>query len=184
MTRLIFIILLITSLNVYAEPKLRPDTWGHSIVGTSLENFYKIDDAVYRSAQPGSEHMEDFQSLGITDILNLRYYHSDADDMKESDFTLHRVKMSAGNVTETHIIDALTIIKNRKGPILVHCWHGSDRTGTVIAAYRIIFNHWTKSQALDEMTNGGYGYHAWAYPNLVDLINNLDVNKIRQALFD
>ena len=71
---------------------------------------------------------------------------------------------------------------NKKGPILIHCWHGSGRTGVTIAAYRIIFNSWSKSQVLDEMTNGGYGYHSKIYPELIRLVEGLDVKKIEAAL--
>ncbi|MEN8190310.1 MAG: hypothetical protein ABFS19_10720 [Thermodesulfobacteriota bacterium] len=67
------------------------------------------------------------------------------------------------------------MISSRKGSILVHCWYGSDRTGVTIAAYRIIFNNWSKSEALDEMINGGYGYHEKIFPGLVQLVENLDV---------
>ncbi len=183
MTKLILAILLITTLSVNAEPRLRPDAWGRPIIGTNLENFYTVDKAIYRSEQPEKNNVKDLQSLGIKEILNLRQFHSDNDEMDGADFTLSRVRMNAGNVTENQIIDALKMIKNRKGPMLVHCWHGSDRTSVVIAAYRIIFNDWTKPQALDEMINGGYGYHSKIYPNLVDLINKLDVKKIRETLF-
>ena len=49
--------------------------------------------------------------------------------------------MNAGKVSQEQLIDALRIIKNRKGPVLLHCWHGSDRTGATVAAYRIVFNN-------------------------------------------
>ena len=120
--------------------------------------------------------------LGIKEVLNLRDWHSDKDDISDKNFLLHRIKINTGNITEEQVIEALQIIKNRKGPILIHCWHGSDRTGVIIASYRIIFNNWSKSQALDEMTNGGYGYHATIYPELVTLVENLDINKIKHAL--
>lgn len=90
--------------------------------------------------------------------------------------------MNAGEVTENQLIQALRIIKNRKGPILIHCWHGSDRTGVTVAAYRIIFNNWTKEQAVDEMVNGGTGYHSTFYPNLVVLLKNLNIEKIKKEL--
>lgn len=167
---------------VQAEPRLRPTTWAAPVIGTELKNLYQVDKEVYRSSQPEDEDTKDLKSLGVREVLNLREYHSDNDDLPKKDFTLHRIQMEAGSVTEQQLIDALNIIKNRKGPILIHCWHGSDRTGATVAAYRLVFNNWTKQQALDEMTNGGYGYHATVYPNLVELINNLDVVKMKKAL--
>ena len=43
--------------------------------------------------------------------------------------------------------------------ILIHCYHGSDRTGASIAMYRIIFENWSTEDALNEMKYGGYGFH-------------------------
>jgi protein-tyrosine phosphatase len=66
-------------------------------------------------------------------------------------------------------VEALRIIRVAAKPLVIHCWHGSDRTGIVCAAYRIVFQDWTPAAALDEMVNGGYGYHAM-FANLPELI--------------
>ena len=63
-------------------------------------------------------------------------------------------------------------------PVLVHCWHGSDRTGTMVAVYRIVIEGWTKAQATDEMINGGFGFHP-LWQNLIRYIEALDVDAIR-----
>ena len=95
---------------------------------------------------------------------------------------LHHIKINAGSITENHLIKALKIIKNRKGPIVFHCWHGSDRTGAVAAAYRIIFNNWSKIDAIDELENGDYGYHEKFYGNIKKLIKNLNVEQVKSRL--
>jgi len=178
----VFILLLFTAQSTTAEPRIRPDNWGRPIIGTHLSNLYQVDQGIFRSEQPDEEDINDLQLLGITQILNLREYHEDGGEVGKTRFTLNRVPMDTGKVTQEQLVQALRIIQHRKGPILVHCWHGSDRTGTTIAAYRIIFNGWNKQQALDEMIHGGYGYHARFYPNLVDLVKNLDVQKMRGEL--
>lgn len=182
MNKYCLLFLLIIPAICYGNPRLRPDTWGKPIIGTHLQNLYKVDKGVYRSAQPKTEDINNLKLLDIKEVLNLREFHSDKDDITDTNFKLHRIKINAGNITEEQIITALQIIKNRKGPILIHCWHGSDRTGVTIAAYRILFNNWSKSQALDEMSNGDYGYHAKIYPGLIDLVENLDIDTIRKAL--
>ena len=181
MTKHLLIFLLFIPSLVYAEPRLRPETWSQPIIGTRLKNIYLVDKGIYRSEQPESEDLGTIKSLGIKEILNLREFHSD-DDIADERLVLHRIKMRTGNITEQQIIESLRIIKNRQGPILIHCWHGSDRTGVIIAAYRVMFNHWSKSDALDEMVNGGYGYHAAFYPELTGLVENMDVEKIKRAL--
>jgi len=174
--------LLLVCVAAQAEPRLRPGTWATPVIGTDLGNFYRIDEGVYRSEQPESESAESLQVLGIGEILNLRQFHSDDDELEDAGFRLNSVAMNAGEVTEAQIIEALRIIKDKEAPVLIHCWHGSDRTGVTVAAYRIVFNGWTKAQALDEMVNGGYGYHSTIYPNLVALVKALDVKRIREAL--
>jgi tyrosine-protein phosphatase SIW14 len=177
---LVFISLQGCSQNIIA-PRVRPAQWATPVIGSHLENFYQVDKDVYRSEQPEDEDFAALKTMGIKEILNLRDYHTD-DAAAEQKLTVHAVPMDAGNVTEAQLLAALTAIKNRKAPLLIHCWHGSDRTGVTVAAYRLVFQNWSKEQALDEMTNGGYGYHGGFFPNLVELIQNLDVAKMRQQL--
>lgn len=181
--KLIIVLLFLTiTACAEAEPRLRPDDWAIPIIATSLENMYQVDTGVYRSEQPDDEEFMALSKFGIKEVLNLREYHSDDDEAEKTNLRLHRIKIDTGSASEQQMIQALTIIKNRKGPILVHCWHGSDRTGAVIASYRVIFNNWSKEKAIDEMRNGGFGYHAIIYPNIVNLIKNLNVKKIKAKL--
>ncbi len=182
MKKCIVVFILFLAVTCNAEPRIRPESWAKPIIETGLENFYVVDEGVYRSEQPHRKDIDDIEALGIEEILSLREFHGDGDDLGENRLALHRVKMNAGHITEEQIIKALRIIVKRKGPILIHCWHGSDRTGTVVAAYRIAVNHWSKDQALDEMIHGGYGYHRKIYPGLVDFVKSLDISRIQQSL--
>jgi tyrosine-protein phosphatase SIW14 len=164
------------------EPRLRPAEWGIPVINGTIENWYKIDDKVYRSAQPDSRGMKDAEHFGILNVLNLRDYHSDDGEVKGTGLKIFRVKMEAGDIQDDQIIAALRIIKYAEGPILVHCWHGSDRTGAVIAMYRIVFLSWGKEAAIDEMVNGGYGFHGM-YDNIIMYIQRCDVEKIRRQAY-
>jgi len=178
----LIVVLLLCNAVAIAEPRLRPADWSTLVIGTSLDNLYQVDKGVFRSEQPNTRGFIELEHFGVKEVLNLRDYHSDDDEASKTKLKLHRLKLEAGSITEEQITKALIVIKNRKGPILIHCWHGSDRTGGVLASYRVIFNNWSKQKAIDEMRNGGFGYHATLYPNVVSLINNLNVKKIKSKL--
>ncbi|OZG75030.1 protein tyrosine phosphatase [Hahella sp. CCB-MM4] len=178
---LLLIWLMICS-GVSAEPRLRPSDWAAPIIGSQLQNLYKVSDKLYRSEQPDEDEFKDISTLGIGEVLNLREYHSDDDEAEGVDLKLHQIKINAGDISEDQVIASLQIIQNSQSPILVHCWHGSDRTGAIVASYRVVFEGWPKDKAIDELVNGGYGYHESIYPNVVDLIKQLNVEKIRKDL--
>jgi protein tyrosine/serine phosphatase len=66
-------------------------------------------------------------------------------------------------------------------PVLVHCHHGSDRTGGLCAAYRIIVQDWTKKDAIQELTGGGFGFHTLWF-NIPRWVENLDVDAVRKEI--
>ena len=66
-------------------------------------------------------------------------------------------------------------------PVLVHCQHGADRTGSMIAVYRVIVQGWSKDDAIREMKEGGYGFHR-IWGNLPEWIENLDIDGVRREV--
>jgi protein tyrosine phosphatase (PTP) superfamily phosphohydrolase (DUF442 family) len=176
------LIVLATSVGATAAPEARPVEWADPITGLDLRNLYKVSDKVYRSKQPGSRAFHELKDLGVTSVLNLRRYHTDDGETKGLGLSLYRVKMRPSNVGADQIFRALEIIKNSEGPILVHCWNGSDRTGVVIAAYRMVFEGWSKADAIDEFVNGGFGHNRLLYSNLVRSLKSLDVSELRERL--
>ncbi len=182
MAKLLIVFFIVFASIANAEPRLRPADWATPVIGISLNNMYKVDDGLFRSEQPGENVFDELALMGISEVLNLREYHSDEDEAADRPMQLHRIKIDTGSINEEQLITALAFIQQRQGPLLVHCWHGSDRTGAVIAAYRVVINGWSKERAIDELVNGGYGYHASIYPNIVETIQRLDVERVKAAL--
>ncbi len=181
MKKIILLTILISAFAQAEIPRVRPAKWAQPIIAADLENWHQIDGKVFRSSQPDTDDMPLLQQLNITDVLNLRSIHTDDDEAKGTSLKLHHIRTSAGDISQDEIIQALKIITTAKGKILVHCWHGSDRTGAVIASYRIVVQDWYKAEAIDEMINGGYGFHA-IFDNIVPTIKGLEVDKIREDL--
>jgi len=63
----------------------------------------------------------------------------------------------------------------------VHCWHGSDRTGTLVAAYRTVFQGWEVEETVDEMMFGGFGHHSM-FDNLPKLQRETDRVAVKRAV--
>ena len=95
---------------------------------------------------------------------------------------LHHLRTRATLLGLDDLIEAMRIIRDKKGPLLFHCWHGSDRTGAVAAMYRMVFQGIPKQQALDEMVEGIFGFHM-IFDNLIDTIQEANITQIRKQLF-
>jgi len=174
-----FVALWVSTLS--AEPQSRPKNWAQPISCAAIKKFYRIDEKVYRSAQPDREGFEALRKQGIRNILNLRDHHSDDSKARGMGLNLYRVEMGARKIKTEDVVAALRIIKKSEGPVVVHCWHGSDRTGAVIAMYRVVFQNWPKEAALEELMNGGYGYHS-IYKNIPEFIRAVDIDDIRMRV--
>lgn len=74
------------------------------------------------------------------------------------------------------------MIASAPKPVLVHCWHGSDRTGIVVAAYRIVFQKWSMEDAEKEFCDERFGYHEFWYENLLKLLRETDWGAMRARL--
>ncbi len=64
---------------------------------------------------------------------------------------------------------------------LIHCQHGADRTGLMSAMYRMLEQNWTAQEALDELVDGGYGFHS-VWKNIKRYVLSADVARLRAAL--
>ncbi len=174
-------ILLISSPCISAEPRLRPQSWAAPVISENLENWHKVDSLVYRSEQPDAQAMTEVEKFGIHRILNLREFHDDKDETKDTNLQIFHVPFNAAKIKDIDVINSLKIIKSSDKPILVHCWHGSDRTGVIVAMYRIVEQGWTKEAAIDELKNGGYGYHS-IYGNIIKYLENVEIEEIMRQL--
>lgn len=163
-------------------PRARPAHWAAPMINLTLENCYRVSDELYRCEQPGKKDIADLKALGVRSILNLRRWNTDPKVLEDAGFKLLLQRMEADDLTLDDLVAALRLMRDAPKPIMLHCWHGSDRTGSVVAAYRIVFQDWTPAAALDELRHGGFGYHEKWFPNIITLFETLDPEALRQRV--
>jgi len=119
-----------------------------------IKNFHQVSDHVYRGGQPTEEGFNYLAKIGVKTVIDLR----EADPRsKEEEGMVTSAGMKYVNVpmtglippTDEEITKILGILEDEAGgPVFVHCQRGADRTGTVIASYRIDQDHWDNNKAL------------------------------------
>ena len=176
--RYALLLILTTSLIVAAE-QVRDQRWAVPLKMAGVENLHQVDEGLYRSAQATAEGFKNLQAHGVRVVLSLRSSHDDRTLAGDTELELLRLPMAAWFIKDADIIAALKIMRQRDKPLLVHCWHGADRTGAVIAAYRIVCQNWTAEEAIREMREGGFGHHS-IFNNITVYLKNMDSEKIRR----
>lgn len=162
----------------------RPAHWATPVDKPGLRNFYKVSDRLYRGAQPEEEGIRQLEQIGIKTVISLELFHSDRSMLEKtgSRMSYEHIYMQTWRPEEKDVTRFLKIVSDTaRTPVYVHCYHGSDRTGTMCAIYRIIMQGWTKDEALREMQEGGYGFHS-IWKNLIEFIHQLDAEKIKQSV--
>ena len=130
---------------------------------SGIKDFAKVNDYLYRGAQPRDDGLEQLKKLGVDTIVDLRgVLHGVVDEERDRAHVLGiRLVYLPGNgwsnPTDDQIAQFFALMLERpRRRIFIHCWLGGDRSGVFIAAYRIAFEGWTAEQAVDEMREFHY----------------------------
>jgi tyrosine-protein phosphatase SIW14 len=132
-----------------------------------LPNFHSVSEKLYRGAQPRKGGIRKLAELGITTIINLRdddeRAEAEAKEAKAEGIRYFNVPFKRmGRPTDSQIEQVLKLINSpENGVVFVHCQQGQDRTGTVVAIYRIVHEGWTARDAIKEAEH--YGMRVWQY---------------------
>jgi protein tyrosine/serine phosphatase len=168
-----------------ANSSQRPQWWAQPLMATNIHNLHRISDTLYRSAQPRRRNLAALAALDIQTIVSLRAFNSDRLRLDDSNIALERIRINTWSIDDDEVLRALQAIRaaQKRGPTLIHCWHGADRTGVVCAAWRMAVEGWSKDDARREMFEGGFGYHT-VWRNIPAYIDHFDAAAMRKALAD
>src|SRR6202047_5493460 len=123
-----------------------------------IPDFGEVTPTLFRGAQPKEHGFEALAMMGVQIVVDLR---GDRDKEREEVTRLGMQYVSMSwqcSFPKDRIFAAfLTLIRANPGKkIFVHCRVGDDRTGMMIAAYRMAEEGWTAKQAMEEMTKYGF----------------------------
>lgn len=163
-----------------APTSIRSPEWAQP-VGDQY-NLYQMTPTLYRSALPDSRAVPLLENLKIGTVINF-LPESDNNWLKAP--SIHQVQLvyRTNHVDDSDVLAALRAIKEAEanGAVLMHCKHGSDRTGLMAAMYRVVVQGWSKEEALNEMTLGGFG-SSNGFKDGVRYMMKADIDKLRTAL--
>jgi protein tyrosine phosphatase (PTP) superfamily phosphohydrolase (DUF442 family) len=131
---------------------------------SELPNFHRVNARLYRGAQPRKGGLQKLVALGVKTVVNLRDDDARAEEEEREARSLglryFNIPVSrTGRPDPKHIDEVMALIDAVEDqPVFVHCKRGADRTGAVVAVYRITHDGWTGERALEEAEAFGMGF--------------------------
>ncbi len=156
--------LLLLLLAAPASPA-QDDSQGSEARPRALPNFHQVNEKLYRGGQPREGGFRELAARGVNTVLNLRDDDARADaegtEARAAGLRYFNIPLGRlGSPTDEQVERALALISaTENGVVFVHCAKGQDRTGTIVAVYRLMHDRWTADRATDEAEH--YGMKFW-----------------------
>jgi protein tyrosine/serine phosphatase len=140
-----------------------------------IKNFGKMDDRLYRGAQPKQEDYKDLAALGVKTVVDLQDSPTSYEKRAAEAVGMRYVNipMSDSSYPKQESIDTFLKLVNdpSTGVMFIHCAGGRHRTGVIGAVYRFNVNHWTFDQAYSEMKDYDF-YTRWGHGDLLTFVQD------------
>jgi len=129
-----------------------------------LPNFHLVNSNLYRGGQPETGGLEQLKKLGVKTIINLRdddeRARAEKTEAESMGFRYFNIPFASFDRPSDEAVDEVLklLTSQENSPLFIHCKRGSDRTGTVIAIYRIEHDGWDGEKAKAEAKRYGMGF--------------------------
>lgn len=135
-----------------------------------VHNAGKVTSLFFRGSSPKPEAFAELKKLGVSTVIDLRWERGQIESERKRVEALGMKFVSlplSGWFSPKNDQVAQFLKTLREHPVekvFVHCHFGDDRTGVLVAAYRIAEQHWTAEQAIKEMDQ--FHFHDFWHPNM------------------
>jgi tyrosine-protein phosphatase SIW14 len=160
-----------------AAPSEMHSAYGEKLRIPFIPNSGRINDHLYRGAQPKAEGLTELKKLGITTIVDLRgedpekiaWEHQQAESLGLR--FVHIPVSGWSPPTNEQVVQFLSLFhEDPNQKIFVHCHFGDDRTGVFVATYRMAIEKWPSEQALREMYF--FGFNGFWHPTMISFVRD------------
>lgn len=135
-----------------------------------LPNFGEVTPTLYRGAQPSPQGFEQLRRMGISIVIDAREGSREDERKLVAKLGMKYVQIPwhCPYPKDSVMAKFLTVIRDNPGRrVFVHCKTGDDRTGLMIAVWRMVEQGWTTEQAREEMQIYGFTFsHHFICPGL------------------
>ena len=146
-----------------------------------VPNFAQVSPVLYRGAQPTADGFRALAAMGIHTIVDLRRFHGDRELLAGTGLRYVEIPCSAWHPESEDVLAFLKVVLDPANqPVFVHCQQGADRTGYMVAVYRILEQGVSLEDALLEME--GFGFHAALLPDVRFYLEELDPAALARSL--
>jgi tyrosine-protein phosphatase SIW14 len=141
---------------------------------SGLPNFKIVNDRILRGGQPSDDGFKKLAERGVKTVVDLRWVNEHSipheEEIVEAD-GMHFVSVPMKGLSAPSLeqmTKVLSILEDSNSwPVFIHCRRGADRTGTVLACYRIAHDHWQNQKALEEAKTYGLSSFERAMRNFI-----------------
>jgi protein tyrosine/serine phosphatase len=137
-----------------------------------LPNFAQVSPELYRGARPTNDGLKYLADIGVIAVIDLQEWYDFAWLERFAVRKMMYYEKLSCNPWHPELEDVryfLSIIGEAEAcPVFVHCRQGCDRTGQMVACYRIAVQGWSADDAIAELY--AFGYHANLYPEIETFI--------------
>ena len=141
----------------------------------NIRNFGKMDNRLFRGAQPNESDYKDLKTLGVKTVVDLTDSPKSYEkrDVEALGMRYVNIPMSDSSYPKAEQINAFLKLVNDSstGTMFIHCAGGRHRTGVMGAVYRYNVNHWNYNQVYAEMQDYDF-YTKWGHGDLKTFVED------------